>query len=268
MKNVKTSSEGLYVACGGSGDRLLVLLHEVGANGSVWSRMLPAVQRSWLGRWIVPDFRGHGRSPCVGPYVYGAHAADIAGLIEEEEPQSVFIVGHSFGGVVGALLATGWFGPRIAKLFAFGVKLQWTTDELSKAQELARKPTRTFPTNQEAIERYIKGAGLSGLVADSSEEASLGVREAVGGYQVRMDPRVFSAMGPSIPRVFSLVGAPVRLAAGAEDPMVSAGDTQEFDRSALIFDGCGHNVHYQQPELLWEAIAAEMTPAGQELIDR
>lgn len=268
MKNVKISGKGLAVARGGSGDHLLVLLHGLGANGSVWGRMLPVVQRSWAGRWVVPDFRGHGQSPFVGPYGYGAHAADIAALIEEEGPESVFIVGHSFGGVVGALLATGWFGPRIAKLFAFGVKLHWSTDEVTKAQALARKPTRTFPTRQEAIERYLKGAGLFGLVGPESEEASLGVSEVAGGYQVRTDPRMFSAVGPSIPEIFSLVDAPFRLAAGAKDPMVSAEEMREFDRSALIFEGCGHNVHYEQPELLWEAISAEMTPAEQERIDR
>jgi len=248
----------LWVTQGGSGDRLLVLLHGLGANASVWNAMMPLIERSWQGRWIAPDFRGHGRSPFVGPYGFGAHAADIASLIAHE-PDKIFVVGHSFGGVVGAMLATSWFGPRIAKLFAFGVKLKWSSEEIAKSHEFAGKPPRIFPNRAEAIERYLKTAGLFGLVSPNSDEAAIGIMEEVGGYQVRMDPRVFSAVGPSIPAIFSQVTAPFRLAAGANDPMVSAEDMVQIDKAARVFDGAGHNVHCEQPEKLWRAILTELS---------
>jgi pimeloyl-ACP methyl ester carboxylesterase len=249
--------EGLWVAQGGTGESLLVLLHGLGANASVWNAMMPSIERSWQGRWIAPDFRGHGRSAFVGPYGYGTHATDIASLIADESHR-VIVVGHSFGGVVGALLATGWFGPRIAKLFAFGIKLKWSTEEIAKSQELAGKPARVFPGRAEAIQRYLKTAGLFGLVSPDSDDAAIGVTEGPGGYQVRMDPRVFGAVGPSIPGIFSQVTAPFRLAAGAKDPMVSAEDMLQIDKSARVFVGAGHNVHCEQPEELWRAISTDM----------
>lgn len=249
--------EGLWSTQGGTGGPLLVLLHGLGANASVWNAMIPLIERSWRGRWIAPDFRGHGRSPFVGPYGFGAHAADIASLIADES-QKVFVVGHSFGGAVGAMLATGWFGPRITKLFAFGVKLKWSAEEIAKSQELAGKPARIFPTRAEAIERYLKTSGLFGLVSPDSDDAAIGVTEAVGGYRVRMDPGVFGAVGPSIPAIFAQVTVPFRLAAGGSDPMVNVKDMTQIDNSARLFVGAGHNVHCEQPEKLWRAILTDL----------
>jgi pimeloyl-ACP methyl ester carboxylesterase len=249
--------DGLRTARGGTGQDLLVLLHGLGANASVWNAMMPFVERSWPGRWIAPDFRGHGRSPFVGPYGFGTHAADVASLIADET-HGVFVVGHSCGGAVGAMLATGWFGPRIAKLFAFGVKLKWSPEEIAKSRELAGKPARVFPSRAEAIERYLKTAGLFGIVSPDSDDAAIGVTEVPGGYQVRMDPRVFGAVGPSIPAIFSQVTVPFRLAAGANDPMVTGGEMTQIDRSARVFVGAGHNVHCEQPEKLWRAISTDL----------
>lgn len=249
----------LSVAKGGNGENLLILLHGLGANGSVWNRMLPWIEKSWKGRWIAPDFRGHGMSPFSGSYSFGAHAADIAALIADEKPGGAVVVGHSFGGVVGALLATGWFGPQVARLFAIGVKLNWTADEIAKSHDLARKPARVFPERSEAIERYLKTAGLFGLVSIDSDEASLGISSVPGGYQVRMDPRAFGAVGPSIAGIFSQVVTPLHLLAGEKDPMVSGAEMRRIDQSACVLDGVGHNAHYEQPERVWNVVLAELT---------
>jgi pimeloyl-ACP methyl ester carboxylesterase len=248
----------LSIAKGGNGENLLVLLHGLGANASVWNRMRPLIEKSWQGRWIAPDFRGHGASPYSGPYGFGAHAADIAALIVNEKPGTTVILGHSFGGVVGALLATGWFGPQIARLFALGVKFSWTGDEIAKSHELARKPARVFTEKSDAIERYLKVAGLFGMVDQKSDEAAMGVNAVPGGFQTRMDPRAFAAVGPSIPAIFSQIKTPFHLLAGERDPMVSADEMRQFDKNALIIDGAGHNAHYEQPERVWCAVEARI----------
>ena len=91
MDRGQLTGRGIWVARGGSGDRLLVLLHGMGANASVWERLLPLIERSWRGRWLAPDLRGHGRSAPDGPYGFGVHAADVAGVIEAEPPGAVFV---------------------------------------------------------------------------------------------------------------------------------------------------------------------------------
>jgi pimeloyl-ACP methyl ester carboxylesterase len=255
MEQVRITERGLFVSRGGSGARLLVLLHGLGANASIWDRMIPLVESSWSGRWIAPDLRGHGRSLHEGPYAYGMHAADIASLIDQEPSTDVTLVGHSMGGVVAALVASGFFGPRVHHVAALGVKIDWTKDEISKAQEMARRPARAFATRDEAIDRYLKVSGLIGLVDPSSPEAALGVFGADGQYRVALDARAYGAVGPSIEALLRLADAPLRLAAGSKDPMVTLEQMRRIDPGARVFEGVGHNAHWEAPEQVWRFIA-------------
>lgn len=245
----------MWAARGGQGERLLVLLHGMGANASVWEPLLSIVERAWSGRWLAPDLRGHGRSVREGPYGIGAHAADVAALIEAEAAGPVTLVGHSFGGAVAGLLATGWFGPRVSEVAAFGVKIEWTEGEIEKARELARRPAPAFATREEATERYLRISGLAGLAAASSATAAAGVIGEDGRFQVAMDPRAFGAVGPSIAGLLRLAAAPLRLAAGERDPMVTLEQMRRVDPAARVFDGAGHNAHWEAPDLVWSFIA-------------
>jgi len=226
----------------------------MGANASVWERLLSIVERSWSGRWLAPDLRGHGRSLREGPYGIGAHAADVAALIEAEAPGPVTLVGHSFGGAVAALVATGWFGPRVSGVAAFGVKIEWTEPEIEKARSLAERPAPTFATREEATERYLRISGLAGLADQSSATAAAGVIAVDGRFQVAMDPRAYGAVGPSIAGLLRLAAAPLRLAAGERDPMVTLEQMQRIDPAAQLFAGVGHNAHWEAPDRVWQFI--------------
>jgi len=255
MDRGHVTDRGIWVARGGSGERLLVLLHGMGANASVWERLLPLIERSWPGRWLAPDLRGHGRSVRAGPYGFGIHAADVAGLIDAEAPGPVTLVGHSFGGAVAALVASGWFGPRVRDVAAFGVKIDWTPDETAKARELAGRPAPVFITRDEATTRYLRVSGLTGLAQASSATAAAGVIGTDGRFQVAMDPRAYGAVGPSVEGLLRLAEAPLRLAAGERDPMVTLERMRRIDPTARVFDGAGHNAHWEAPEQVWDFIA-------------
>ena len=249
------TERGIWAARGGRGEPLMVLLHGMGANASVWERLLPLVERSWRGRWLAPDLRGHGRSVQEGPYGIGAHASDVAAIIEAEAAGAVTLVGHSFGGAVAALVASGWFGPRVGDVAAFGVKIEWSEAEIEKARGLALRPAPVFATREEAIERYLRLSGLAGLAAPSSATATAGVIGADGRFQVAMDPRAWGAVGPSIAALLGLATAPLRLAAGDRDPMVTLEQMRRIDPAARIFAGVGHNAHWEAPERVWEFIS-------------
>ena len=255
MNQGHLTARGIWTARGGGGERLLVLLHGMGANASVWERMLPLIERSWSGRWLAPDLRGHGRSAAEGPYGVGMHAADVAACIEAEAPAAVTLVGHSFGGVVAALVATGWYGPRVREVAAFGVKLEWSVEEIARARELSARPAPVFATRDEAVARYLRISGLAGLAAPSSATASAGVVAADGGFRVTMDPRAYGAVGPSIAGLLRLAEAPLRLAAGERDPMVTLEQMRRIDPAAELFEGLGHNAHWEAPERVWRFIA-------------
>jgi pimeloyl-ACP methyl ester carboxylesterase len=251
------SAHGLSATQGGDGGPLVVLLHGLGANRAVWQPMTAIADEHWPGRWLAPDLRGHGRSLHQGPYGYASHAADIADLIADEPDGSVTLVGHSFGGVVAALVGCGWFGPKVAKVAAFGVKIVWSADEEAKARELALRPARVFAARTEAIDRFLKTSGLFGLVDPASDIAASGVTGSDGQWQVAVDPRVYGAVGPSIEQILRLSSAPLRLAAGQSDPMVTLDQMRRIDPAALTFAGAAHNAHWQAPAQVWDFVTGQ-----------
>jgi pimeloyl-ACP methyl ester carboxylesterase len=244
----------LWVESGGSGSPALLLLHGLGANAAVWDGLRPLLARRWTGRWLAPDLRGHGRSGHGAPYSFGAHAADVAALLGQGD--EVVVLGHSMGGAVAMALASQWFGVAVRQVIAFGVKLVWTAEETVKAQELARAPVRWFARREEAIERYLRVAGLAGLVAPDSAATAVGVIEEGGRFRLAADPRGAAVVGVPIESVIAAMRAPLRLAAGTQDPMVTAEQMRRFDPAAVLLEGLGHNPHVEAPERLWQLVEA------------
>ena len=247
---------GIAHRSGGSGEHLLLLLHGLGATGGVWNRLLSLVEDSWPGPWAVPDLRGHGRSLAEPPYGYAVHAADMASLVAESGAVRVTVLGHSFGGVVGAVLAGGWYGVEVARVVAVGVKIDWTDDEVTRARSLAGRPPQVFATAAEAADRHLRLAGLTGLVAPDDPVALAGVRQVDGGFTAALDLRAFGAVGPPVEEVLSRAVSPLRLAAGAEDPMVGLDAMRRVDRGAVLIEGAGHNAHWEAPERVWSLLTA------------
>jgi len=241
----------LFAERGGSGEKLLVLLHGLGATAAVWHPLQKILESEWRGRWTAPDFRGHGRSVKEGPYSFEQHARDVGALIAGERANEVFVLGHSFGGVIAALVGSGDFGVTPRETLAFGVKIRWSEDEKNKALELAKRPAKTFPSREEAIERFLKMAGLAGLVEPSSADAQTGIVSASEGWRLAQEPGTFSVVEHSVPDALRRAKG-LRLAAGANDPMVTLADMQEIDEHARLFEGAGHNVHVEAPEQVWQ----------------
>ena len=245
---------GIAYFSGGTGDNLLLLLHGLGATAAVWRRLIPLVDESWDGRWAAPDLRGHGLSLADPPYGYGVHAADLAGLAAELGAARVTVLGHSFGGVIGAVLGNGLYGVPVDRVVAVGVKMDWTDDEVVRAQAMSARPPQVFASSLEAADRHLKLAGLRDLVDPADPVARAGVRVADGGWIAALDPRAFGAVGPSVETVLSRCAAPLRLAAGATDPMVSLEAMRRVDADAVLLDGVGHNAHWESPEAVWKLL--------------
>ena len=242
----------LWVCEGGEGGARTVLLHGLGANADVWLPLVEHLQ----GRWLAPDLRGHGRSPHGAPYGYASCAGDVADLLGQDE--EVTLVGHSLGGAVAMALATGWYGVRVRKVIAFGVKIHWGAAELEKLRALARAPARLFETRGEAIERYLKVSGLFGLVDPAGPLAASGVREEDGKFRVAADPLTCAAAGPDMQTMVNAMRVPLRLGGGSRDAMANLADMRAFDANPRVFEGAGHNVQVESPQELWQFIRTEI----------
>ena len=247
---IEATGVDLHVRRGGlrNGSTLL-LIHGAGANGDVWTPLMPSLAR-WPGAWVIPDLRGHGRSGHRGPYGFGVYAADLAALFEAGE--RIFVLGHSLGGAIGWMLATNHFGVEVERVLSFDVKIDWTPDEVAKARALAQAPVRWFDTREEAAERYLKVSGQFGFAALSSDQALSGIVEEEGRYRLRVDPKTYAATGAPSEPLLRAAQAPIHMATGANDPMLSEARMRSMDPAGRVFAGCGHNGHVERPDLVWD----------------
>jgi pimeloyl-ACP methyl ester carboxylesterase len=227
----------------GDGEPTLLLLHGVGANGAVFRPLVKALD--WPGRIIVPDLRGHGRSPHARHYGMAHHAADVADLLEPHA--RVDVVGYSMGGAVALVLANGLYGVTVNRVTAFGLKIRWSEDELAKGEAFATSPVRWFDTRDAAADRFIRIAGLSGRVAPDDPAVEAGIRHEGGRWRLAADNATVRAAGTSVADMVTSAHVPIRLFCGASDPMVTAAELQAFDREAIALEGCGHNAHVDDP---------------------
>ncbi|TCC25176.1 alpha/beta fold hydrolase [Kribbella speibonae] len=99
----------------------VVLLHGGGVTADSWQGQVPALAAQY--RVLVPERRGHGRTPDVdGPVSMEIFAADTAAFVEALELGPVHVVGWSDGGKVGMSLALSR-PDLVRKLVLIGTEL-------------------------------------------------------------------------------------------------------------------------------------------------
>jgi pimeloyl-ACP methyl ester carboxylesterase len=258
----RSQTDGIFVrrlaGALGSGPTLLIL-HGASADGEVWQDLLPALAKASR-RLLIPDLPGHGRSLPLPLYGLGNIAARLASLFEQDEHVSV--LGHSLGGALGITLASNLYGIIVDCVLAIDVKLNWTAEEVSKGRELALRPARTFDTEDDAVERYLKVSGLHGIVDPNSSMARSGVKAVSGGYGLRTDPGTNRIAGTTVRRVARSIDVPLHLLVGNRNPMMSEREMRELDPGGRLLESCGHNAHVERPDLVGAWAFEQLSRAG------
>ncbi|MGD0189588.1 MAG: alpha/beta hydrolase [Rhizomicrobium sp.] len=240
---------------GGDGSRLLLLLHGMGATRHVWQPMFETAERRWQGSWLAPDLRGHGRSAHSASYAIGLHAGDVGELVIDTGPwDDIVVVGHSMGGMIALALASGWFAFAPARVFGLGIKVAWTKDELAALSKFASSPPRIFDTEEAAVDRYLKVSGLVGLTKPDAAMARYGVTRTEQGWRLASDPATASVGLPPMRALLAAARAPMHLARGKLDPLVSHDQLVTLDPEACDLAGLGHNAMVQSPDAVWRWI--------------
>lgn len=227
---------------------VLLLLHGLGANRHVWRGLERELAERWPGECVAPDLPGHGEAPALSHYSFGRMAAEVADSVAGRD--HVAVLGHSLGGALALTLASGWFGVGVSAVCGLGIKLRWSAEELAKAAQVAARPPRVLPDRAEAATRWLRGAGLTGLVDENGPEVAAGIAETEGGWRLTVDQRAFGVGGPDMTGLLAACRARVVLAAGESDPMCPAAHLREHVRDPVVLTGLGHNAHVQDPAAL------------------
>ena len=197
---------------GGDGDRLLVLLHGLGATRDVWRPMLAA--NRWTGSWIAPDLRGHGASAHADDYASAVHAADVAELACAAPWSEIVVLGHSMGGAVGAgarerLVRRG----AVARLRSrHQGRVERRTSSLACAKMAARRRA-SFANKDEAIARYLESLRPR---PDRIGRRSAASSQAGDGWRLACDPATASRRTAADGGAAGAARLPIHLARGAE----------------------------------------------------
>ncbi len=241
---------GLAAFEGGQGDRLLVLLHGMGATAGVWSRML--AEPRWDGRWLAIDLPGHGGSERLDCYAVADQATRLAETIADRAAgDPITLLGHSLGGVLALAMAGGDHTHGFERVLALGVKVDWTDEERARMDVIAARPPRICATREEALDAYRKASGLAAAPGDPDLLAR-GVCETEGGWRLAMDNRAFQVGAFDFGALVAGAACPVSLACGEHDHMISVGRLRAFDADAQSIAGASHNAMVDHPHAVWK----------------
>ena len=235
----------IWSARGGIGHCTVVLLHGMGATAAAWEGVRQLLEARAAVRWLAVDLSGHGGSDWQQDYSVGQLAAALVPLWPEAG--AVFVVGHSVGVYVALALAGGGSGVRVHGVLGIGPKIAWPPADLAAARELAARPVRWYPGEAEAVLRYRRVSGLSADIAPAPQTLARGIVRGADGWRLAQDPRTFAVAGAPFGSLVATAAAPLALARGASDPMVTAEELRAHAAGVHTIAGAGHNAHVEQP---------------------
>ncbi|MEM8922348.1 MAG: alpha/beta hydrolase [Actinomycetota bacterium] len=224
----------------------LLLLHGLGASGGVWHGVESAID--WPGRVVNAELAGHGASAWADDYSLGALAMAASQRLEPGEP--TIAVGHSLGGGVALCLAAGFHRPDVRAVVGVGLKITWSEADVAGMATVAAKGVRHYDRREEAAERFLRQAGLVGLIDLDHPSTETGVVADGDRWRPAQDPATFAQRPVPMPALIAAARAadcPVILGAGEHDAMVSEADMAVHVSDPRIAVGRGHNVQVEDP---------------------
>lgn len=219
-----------------------LFLHGLGASNGVWDPLRAALAEQLGTRGIALDLPGHGAAERLESYALGEVAAIVSRrcVAMTDPAHPLAIIGHSYGGLIGLVLASHWFALKPSVVFGIGIKTDWTDDELNTMARLATRPVKLFEHEDEARAFFLR---VSGLPAEVAQTLSIGdgVLRGKGGWHLAQDPRTNNVTRPPMEALRALAACPFHLARGDGDCMVTLKQLKRFDPGACDFVEASHN---------------------------
>jgi 3-oxoadipate enol-lactonase len=201
----------LYFEEHGEGSPML-LVHGFPLDHTIWQPVVPLL--SPHARLILPDLRGHGRSPAPdGVYDMRVIADDLLSLLDSLEIERVTLVGHSMGGYAALAFARA-YPNRLAGLgFVASHAAADNLEQRANRLKLARKVARVG-VNFLAKDMAAKLTCKPDLVEPLRELMSKTPKEGVIGALKGMAER------PDSTEYLHSIVVPTVVVAGAKDPII------------------------------------------------
>lgn len=243
----------------GTGSKPLVLLHGFMENSTIWQDMEPYLSSAF--RLIKIDLPGHGDSPVYAEiHTMELMAGKVKEVMNHLEINKFHLLGHSMGGYVALAFAQHW-GQYLESLTLFFST--YTPDDEDK-KELRRKSMRII---RESLHTFVN-SGVPNLFSINDREAlqdkinlaksiacstdAEGIVAATKGMIERTDKR----------EVLENFNHKILILAGKHDNAIKtenmiANLPERQNIRSYILD-CGHNGHWEKPEICASIIKTEL----------
>lgn len=242
----------------GRGGDTVVLVHGLAVEGALLRDTAAILAERRL--VVLPDLRGHGRSPAAPPEALEDYAGDLVPLLEAHAPAA--LVGLSFGSVVvsdlwrllpEAVTSVVLFDPALE----LGPLLAWAETESKRrgiaVEEAALEPylVRDERTLLEVLVRHPLSSELEGPGLRRLAEAVL----ACDGETLRATlPLLRAAPPPARPPGTTARLTLLRAREGILCPAATAAAFADREHAQVVELPCGHQAPLTAPVLLGRAI--------------
>jgi non-heme chloroperoxidase len=235
-----------YAEQGHPADHPLVLLHGLSDSWFSYSRVLPALARSY--HVYALDQRGHGDSdrPASG-YAMADLAADVVAFLDAMHLTRATVVGHSMGSIV-AIEAALAAPERLDALVLIGANTSWDAPEIMGFQEVV--DSLEDPIAAEFVREFQASTAFEPL-----PEAFM---ERVVAESLKLPARVWrGALGGCIAADYAgrlgAIQTRTLVIGGEDDAYCSQANQHELaarlpNAALKLYPQLGHCPHWERPE--------------------
>jgi 3-oxoadipate enol-lactonase len=239
---------------------LMVLIHSLGTDLTLWNDVLPALGARH--RILRCDLRGHGGSGVpAGPYSIADLSHDLLELLELLRVDRCDLCGLSIGGQIGM-----WLGVHSPQRFARLI-LANTAARIGTVEGWTERIAQVSAKGLNRIADEAMGRAFTAHFLQASGNRVTGMRNVLTSTSLDGYISCCAALRDSdLTASLHLIEAPVLVISGASDPVTTIGDGRalaaEIRRASYVELNTAHLSAVEQPEVFSSAVLDFLNSEG------